>query len=234
MVDGIVDNEAARKTAEQETAAEEFKRKLIVADGELIPLAKHGPKGEDLFIASRFFPIPGPNVDIAGTSYDREDPHFYKEIDGVLYIELYAQREGDLVPIGKVDWQKEGEEANGHASVRYHVRIENQKEHEEKAAKFWDEARMATIAVSPEFENMGLGTLLIASSALVLHDRGATHFSPTVLLKGSVQGAIGKFVNIDKVVDSEGLASPKKGRIDKYFESPSFNKIFKDFAVPRG
>lgn len=228
MADGIPDNEAARKAAELEASVEEFKRRLISADGELIPLAKSGPKGEDIFITSRFFPIPGPNVDIAGTSYDRQNPHFYKEIDGVLYIELYTQKEGKLLPIGKVDWQKEGEEANAHASVRYDVRIKNQREHEERAAKFWDEARMATIAVSPDFENMGLGTLLLASSALVLHNKGATHFSSTILREGSIQSAVSKFADISK--SSRGPSYPQRGRIDKYFESPRFNQIFQDFA----
>ena len=235
MVDSVVNYEEARKAAEQEAAAEEFKKKLIVADGELISLAKPGPNGEKLFIAARFYKIPGDEIDLTGTWYDPASSRYFgdKIPDGLFLVDIHARKDGNFFPIGKVDWEKHGEEALPHANTRRVIRVTNEKEQEKLAREYWGEKTKPTIVVLEEFENMGLGTLLLAASALVLNNKGARYFSPTVLLPGSVQGAIGKFVNIDKVVNVEGYAYPKKGRIDEYFESPKFNQAFKDFAVPK-
>ena len=106
MTDGIVHNELGRAD-EREVAVEDFKRKLVDASGELIPLAKPGPHGEKIIHYLKIFYSSSEEVEVDAW-YDTSSPDFLEEIDGMLLLDIFAQEEDKLLPIGHIDWQKKG------------------------------------------------------------------------------------------------------------------------------
>jgi hypothetical protein len=200
-----------------------FKEGLAKADGTLFELRKTTPDGKKLFISARFVRAPQENLN------GDAEPEFWGwyrrhlPISSVLLLDVYAQTESGIVPLGHMDWSLQDGEANGSGNMHEAVRAKN--EHEMLARDMWSTG--TAFKTSPEYQKQNIGTLMIASSASVLPAVGARKFYTGALLPPA-ENTYGRFGLSEEDFFNEGKISPLP--ISRLSENVLVDKIISEFV----
>ncbi len=179
-----------------EIEVESFVEKIVKADGKLLNLpGKRSRLGEPLYISARY------GVD----SVDKDVRY--------LIIDVFASREDEYVPIGIYDWEIKGCKASGNKQRHGHLPAINEAQEvadrywatgegfhvrgddflkfaaEKGGFKMMNKLkRNGTIAneeqwTKPIYQQLGIGSLMISVSALVLNELGITEMELGTLSK---------------------------------------------------
>jgi hypothetical protein len=169
------------KSLAKEILFQQFVEKISVADGQLIPLPGTKSKlGEPLFISARF-------------GRDDVDPSIQ-----FLNVDVFAKRGEDFLPVGIYDWEVNGDVAVGnkqrhnHLAVvntaqqaadqywstgeAFHIRGDDLLKYAESLGGLEGMSKVRAMGlidteekwISPIYQNIGIGSLMISTSAIVL------------------------------------------------------------------
>ncbi len=214
-----------------------FKEELSKADGTLIPLRKTTSDGKRLYIATRNLPNPwkdfeqdtNPDTDTSkkvdsefrGWDQDRRGG----SMTGVMLVDVYAENEGKIVPMGHMDWWLRDDYANGGGQM--HQASKPQTEHEEEASKRWHKHDSTAFKVDYAYHKQGIGSLMIAASAIALPAIGIKKFYTGGLLEPAEKTYERFGVTED---DFEGRAFERHLPIERLSQHPQVNKVISEFV----
>src|SRR3989344_2226086 len=152
-----------------------YREAISKADGSLRLLRKTTTDGKVLHIAARHFDAPaneqntGVNKGFWGWN-DKSLP-----MSGVMLIDVYAGNpETDIQPLGHMDWCLRGERANGSGNM--HPAVLPKRGYEQLANEMWDSRTSTSFKIDPKYHKQGIGTLMVATSAVVLPSIGVKSF----------------------------------------------------------
>lgn len=169
----------------KESLTQQFVERIAKADGQLIsvPGIKSG-LGESIYISSRL-------------GSDEINPDI-----SYLNIDIFAQREGEYLPVGMYDWEIRGNQANGNkqrhgmfgiadqelqlqdtqwrTNEAFNIRSDNFLKYATQSGDFDGMTKLRETGIidnerkwsEPIYRGKGLGSLLITTSALVLEKQG--------------------------------------------------------------
>ncbi len=170
---------------------DEFKTLVGKADGTIVPLARQTAQGTELFIASRYVANP-----LLEDSPDAEE-YFYGwqeerkgvgAFTGVMVVDVYTKEDGEMLPIGHMDWWLQGDYANGGGNM--HGALVPRSEAEQKAQEMWgvpfSNGEKIAFKIQPEYQKQQIGSLMVATSSVVLANNGVSSFYTGVLLDPAV------------------------------------------------
>ncbi len=209
-----------------------FKGKIGKADGALIPLKRKAQDGKDLLITARYFPVPdegkSDNIDMGWT----EDTYYHEtDPNSLMIVDVYTKTEEGLTPVGHMDWWgKWYGYVNGGGNM--HAYVIPQNEHEVKAQEKWTtwHALNTAFRVDEEYQKSGIGSLMLASSAVVLQKQGFRRFYSGALL-APAQSTYRRFqIDLDdfpygKRWDDHNLP------LERLSKNPQVNKTIGDFVL---
>lgn len=202
----MIDSQGLEEHAVEETRPEVtvFKEQIAKVDGTLLPLRKTTADGKRLYITARHLRNPWEfyKVDTAPGYYDVErrikegadttaNTRFYgweedrikkgtPHMTGTVLIDTYLDNEGKIVPFGHMDWWLSGDYANGGGNM--HDASIPQGEHEKLAAQQWGRNEHVAFKVDYNHHQQGVGSLMLAASAVVLPAIGMKTFFSGALL----------------------------------------------------
>lgn len=169
---------------EQSGVEPQFMEALSRADGSLMPLTRKTVNGGRLFISARIVqnPLIEPESPANPDFYHWKQDWAGRQHTGVLLIDTFAEEEKDeLKPIGHIDWWLTGSYANGGGNM--HRALVPGNPHEELATERWgQETDYTAFKVEPEYQQQGIGSLMLATSAVTLQAQGVTEFYSGALL----------------------------------------------------
>lgn len=181
MIEGLSADQRHEQSAIDQTL---FREKLGQADGTLVPLARRSTDGKRLFIATRLVKNPAiePNSQANPDFYHWAQDWAGKKHTGAVLVDAFAEDdEGKLKPVGHIDWWLAGDYANGGGNM--HRALVPEHPHEELAVERWgQESDYTAFKVEPEYQQQGIGSLMLASSAVALPAQGVTEFYTGALL----------------------------------------------------
>lgn len=232
-----------------------FKEGISKADGTLLPLRKTTSDGKRLYVAARHLRNPWEyyEVDTAPGYYDvkrklKEDadttaiPSFWgweergdmpmHPMTGVLLVDVYAEQDGAIMPIGHMDWWLHEDYANGGGNMHQAPIPKN--ESERLASQRWGGYDYTAFKVEDDYQKQNIGSLMVAASATVLPAIGVRKFYTGALLEPAV-----------KTYERFGIRNREFPRVDgktlKPFDqhlpieilskSPQVNKTISEFVV---
>lgn len=221
MVDRRSHTSIQAESLEQVTRPEVliFKRELAKADARLFPLRQTTGDGKRLFIAARRMPRL-PEVDHKAANAPFWKLSWAQKLDGVIAIDVYVEEESSrITPLGHIDWGIEGDQASGAGNV--HGAFLPQNKHEELAQKRWADPK----AVTPDFTGFKLeddhhrrsiGTLMLATSGVVLSEAGAKSFFSGALLDPAVKTYNRFGIQKDEFVSDHGFVHLPIERLSRH------------------
>lgn len=172
-------SEIALQETKPEVAA--FKEEIARADGTLIPLRKHTADGKKLYIAARYLRNPG------DSESEEVDSRFWgwEDMTGVMLVDAYAENDARIVPLGHMDWWLHDDYANGGGNM--HAAPLGKGEHERLANERWHKYDYTAFKIDYEYHRQGIGSLMIAASAVALPAIGIKKFYTGGLLDPAVK-----------------------------------------------
>ncbi|MBP9816944.1 MAG: hypothetical protein KBD05_02855 [Candidatus Pacebacteria bacterium] len=199
-----------------------FKNLLSKADGTLYPLKKRTKDGKQLYITARQIFSP----EVGGT--ENVNPLFFKwqqlgenRADAVLLIDVYVGTESGRELIGRRDWWMNGEYASGagnmHDAVLPSTDYENTIGNSTSAFK-----------VADDYQRQNIGSLMLATSAVVLPALGVREFSGGVLLEPA-QKTFARFDIEEEDYISSALHEPLP--IERLSGHPGVEKLISEFVL---
>jgi GNAT superfamily N-acetyltransferase len=185
---------AVTETAPSEkapTSLVEFTSLVAENNGNLIPLERKTEQGKSLFITSRYIGNPAlEESPYAETGFYgwRDDKGLGAET-GVLIIDVYAEKDDGIAPIGHMDWWLQGDYANGGGNM--HAAAIPRNEIEERARDVWGGRHNlnrdnTAFKILPEYQRQKIGSLMLATSSVALKAVGVTKFYSGGLLDPAV------------------------------------------------
>lgn len=214
-----------------------YKEQIAKAEGTLIPLPKTTLDGKKLFITTRYIENPilqqgdqgptiqeniSPNVNSRFWGWAEDS----MEKTGVILVDIYAKDGREILPLGHMDWWLDKDYANGGGNM--HDAATPQNKHEQAARKRWDHRiEQAAFKVNPKYHNQGLGSLMLATSALVLEAKGIKRFYTGALLEPA-QNTYARF-NIQPL-DFQGSGNDRSLPIERLSKHPQVNKTIAQFV----
>lgn len=169
---------------QQVPSPDEFKELIARADGTLIPLEKQTSDGKRIFIATRYATNPylqdSPAADKYSLYWEIRKGRESEAFTAVLVTDTYIDEGGVFVPAGHMDWWLRGDYANGGGNMHEALLATAPQEESAKGHWKWDNLAFATV---PQYQNEGLGSLMLASSAIALAANGAARFYTGSLLE---------------------------------------------------
>lgn len=227
-----------------------FKEGIAKANGVLLPLRKTTTDGKRLYVAARHLRNPWEyhEVDTSPGYYDIErkikegvdtttvNSQFYgweeertKEggphMTGVVLVDIYTEQEGKIVPMGHMDWWLRDDYANGGGNM--HQAPLPREEHEQEASKRWYQHDYAAFKVDYENHRQGLGSLMVATSAVVLPVIGIRRFYTGVLLEPAKK-TYARFGI--KESDFPSILKESHLPIERLSQNPQVDKTIGDFV----
>lgn len=165
----------------------EYKGRIAKADGTLVPLAKKSTQGNQLFIASRYIVNPrledSPDAEKLFYGWE-EDRKGIGAFSGVVTIDVYAKEGDEIVPVGHMDWWLQGDYANGGGNM--HAAIVPRNEVEQRAQDRWGGRYgndHVAFKIEEEYRKQQIGSLMLATSSVVLPNADITRFYTGALLE---------------------------------------------------
>lgn len=213
-----------------------FKEQVAKADGAPIPLRKKTVDGKRLYITTRYIQNPVEeqvqHLTVLGETSNNVNRRFWGWKDdslpktGVMLVDVYAKEGKKVVPLGHMDWWLDNDYANGGGNM--HGAANPQSEHEKLAGKQWDDHyEQAAFKVDSRYHNQGLGSLMIAASAIVLPANGVRRFYTGAILEPA-QKTYARF-NI-RYSDFTGEGGDRALPIERLSKHPQVNKTIADFV----
>lgn len=203
-----------------------FKFLVERADGKLLPLTKPATNGKKIFIAATR--IANPFVEQS----PRADPHFWlwekdwdgKFHDGVVLVDVYAQGgNGDVDSIGHMDWWLSGSYANGGGNM--HQALRPQQPHEMAANEKWGRMQdHIAFSVDPDYQKQDFGTLMLATSGVVLPAIGVDRFYSGGLLEPAKK-TYARFGLTNFPIETQEASIP----IERLSDSPKVDEVIEGF-----
>lgn len=170
------------------TDVAEYKTRIAKADGTLIPLGRESNQGTRLFIASRYIANPtvedSPDAEKFFGGWERDDIGI-GAFTGVMLVDVYTKEDGQITPVGHMDWWLQGDYANGGGNE--HSAAIPRNDVEQRALDRWggrfnSRDDNTAFKVDPEYQKQQLGSLMLATSGAVLPALGIAGFYSGVLL----------------------------------------------------
>ena len=227
-----------------------FKEEIAKVDGTLVSLRKRTSDGKKLYIATRNLQNPwefyeentAPGYyDVKrrlkeGVDISNLEPMFYgweenshkdgkPHMTGVMLVDVYTEKDGKIVPMGHMDWWLRNDYANGGGQM--HQAAKPQTEHEEEAAKRWHKHDYTAFKVDYDYHKQGIGSLMIAVSAIALPAIGIKKFYTGGLLEPAVKTYEKFGVKED---DFEGRTFDRHLPIERLSQHPQVNKVITEFV----
>ena len=216
--------EAGKDTIVEDERIKEFKDLISKVDGALIPLRKTTSQEKKLFIATRYLEKPEDFDDenVNPWFWGWEDDKYSLPMTGVLLVDVYESDGKQILPLGHLDWFLSGDYANGGGNMHDAAIAKN--EHEKLANRRWNDL----IAFRVEYSNHkeGIGSLIVAASAVALPTLGVKRFYPGGLLAPAVKAYERFGVRKD---DFMGEGWDRHLLIGKLSQSPQVNKSISEF-----
>ncbi len=217
--------------SEQENTVEEiqpevveFREQVRKADGRLLPLRKTTPAGKKLYIAARHLknPLKEENPDSDPGFYGWEDRH--EPLTGVMLVDLYAEADAKITPLGHMDWWLLGVYANGGGNM--HQAPVPKGGHEQLASERWHD--YTAFKVDYEHHQQGYGSLMVATSAVVLPAIGIKRF-----YTGGLLGPAKKTYEHFGIRESDFPSRTQERHlpIERLSQNPQVNKIIAQFVT---
>lgn len=207
-----------------------FKEEITKADGTLIPLRKTTTDGKKLYIAARCLRNPrgneNENIYSKFWGWEEKDMSMHP-MTGVMLVDVYAQSDGKIVPLGHMDWWLHDDYANGGGNM--HAAPLAREEHEKLASERWHKYDYTAFKVDYEYHKQGIGSLMVATSALTLPAIGIKKFYTGGLLDPAVK-TYERFGIRDS--DFPDVAQPfdRHLLIERLSQSPQVNKTIVQFV----
>lgn len=196
---------------------ERLEQHIKKANGHLYPLRKE-ISGKKILFSIRHFKRNNLNSDTSLV------------IDSSLVIDVFSDEEPvgfDPTPIGHMDWWISGDHANGGANQHVFLEPNEGDSHEIAAKAKWEKSRKAFV-VDDEFSKNGIGSFLLAVSALALNNLGVKTFYPGLLLNAG-EATYDKFG-----ITLRGEGSMESGQksifLEKLNSSSQIEKSLSEFA----
>jgi hypothetical protein len=168
--------------AELEQDIDSFKENIAKADGTLIPLSKTTADGKPLYVAAKKIDKPCPE----GT--EGANPNFFgwraiewesRPMTSVLLIDIYLGENGEIKPLGHIDWWMNNDYANGGGNM-HSARIPAT-DYEKLANTKWPGP--TAFKIDYDYHKQNLGSFLVSCSAVVLPRIGVNSFYTGILLE---------------------------------------------------
>ncbi len=155
-----------------------YKEQVAKADGMLVPLIKPTQEGEKLYIVTKFLQNPDdvPNDDTDPEFWGWHDSKF--RMTAVMLVDVYAQSAEGMFPLGHMDWGLIDDYANGGGNM--HEALIPKNEYERLANQRWYDS--IAFKVDDNYHQQGIGSLLLATSAVALPAIGVKSFYTGVTL----------------------------------------------------
>ena len=193
------------------------------ADGQLIPLRKRTADGKKLYITARYIVKPEKkNQGLQNAFFWRFG--YTQTLDAVLAIDVYMGEDtSTLTPLGHRDWAIEDSKASGAGNV--HDAFIPKNKHEKLAQEKW--IGDTAFKVEKDYQSQGVGTLMLATSAIVLPKMGVESFRIGALLApakstykrfGIEQG--------DFVINNEFVHLP----MERLSQNPKVQEVISEFV----
>lgn len=230
-----------------------FKEEISKADGTLLALHKTTIDGRRLYIAARHVRNPWEyyEVDITPAEYDIErrlkegfdkkaNPDFYGwEEDrqregkpnntGVMLVDMYVELEGKITPIGHMDWWLREDYANGGGNM--HQATISQGDYEQAASNKWHKNDFTAFKVDYDQHYQGLGSLMVATSAVVLPAIGIKKFFTGGLLEPAIRTYQRFGISEEDFPPSiRGNVYARNLPIERLAQHPQVNKTISEFV----
>ncbi len=207
-----------------------FRERVAKADGSLIPLRKTTTDGKKLHIAVRHLRNPGEEKD------EDVNPRFYgfdKEMrghspimTGVLLIDVFGEEGQQIRPLGHMDWYSLHDDyANGGGNM--HAAAIPKSGHERLAGERWNEHDYTAFKVDNAHQGEGVGSLLVATSAVVLPAIGVKDFYTGALLYPAKRTYARFGISLE---DFTGRAYDRHLPIENLSQHPQVNKTIGEFV----
>ena len=205
-----------------------FREKVAKADGSLIPLRKNTSDGKKLYIAVRHLRNPGEEKDEDVNpwfyGFDKDMRVHLPLMTGVLLIDVYGEKEEQIRPLGHMDWYSLHDDyANGGGNM--HEAAVPRSEHEKLARNTW-EFDNAAFKVDYVHHREGIGSLMLATSAVVLPKIGVKNFYTGAILEPA-QKTYARFGI--KPEDFTGRGYNRHLPIERLSQHPQVNKAIAEF-----
>jgi hypothetical protein len=224
-----------------------FKESVSKGDGSLIVLRKTTRDGNKLYIAVRHLENPWEyyEKDTAPGYYDIErrikeganitavEPNFYgweedsmregsPDMTGVILVDVYTQTEDKILPLGHMDWWLRDDYANGGGQV--HQASKPQSEHEQAASRRWNQYDSTAFKVDYSYHSHGIGSLMLATSAVALPAFGTRKFFTGRLLD-SAKKTYARFGIQESDFPYDQNPWNRHLPIERLSENPQVNKV---------
>lgn len=168
--------------------------------------------GTQLLVRQTFNPYEQASPD-ANHHYWGWQRHPSRNYDSVLAVDAFVAVDDELTHVGHIDWAISGDYANGGGNV--HQGFIPKDKHEELAKEACIDDVLA-LRVQEAFQGRGLGSLMLATSAVALHAAGVTRFYSGGMLEPAQQ-LYGRF-GIRKADFPSGHAHDKHLPIERLIE----------------
>ncbi|OGD84620.1 hypothetical protein A2165_02270 [Candidatus Curtissbacteria bacterium RBG_13_40_7] len=205
-----------------------FKESVAKADGTLITLRKETPDGRTLYITTRNIknPTKVKNPDANPSFYgwrDSDEP--MDQFTNALLIDTYVGDGEKIVPLGHMDWWIHDDYANGGGNM--HEAGIPKSEHEQLSRQRWKDA----IGFKVEYghHQRGLGSLMLATSAVTLQALGVRNFYPGGLLEPAKR-TYSRFGIQDKNFPHTKNPWDRHLPIERLSQHPQINKTIGEFV----
>lgn len=153
-----------------------YRNKVAKADGKLVRLRKTTADGKVLYIATRH--LENPRRRHLGIGRDA-NPNFYKwdnrnPATGVVLVDVYIEDKAVRQPLAHMDWWLQKDYANGGGNM--HDAAIPRNDHEQLARERWYPNDYTAFKVDYDYHRQGIGSLMVATSAVVLPALGVRNF----------------------------------------------------------
>jgi len=167
-----------------------FSASITGVDGALVPLDRLASNGARLFITARIVANPNledsPDADEWFYGWDRERSSL-GAFTSVALIDTYAQNGDSVVPIGHMDWWLQEDYANGGGNM--HAAAVPKNDHEQLSLDRWGGrwgCDSTAFKLDTNYHGQRIGSLMLATSSLVLPSIGVSKFYTGVLLQPAI------------------------------------------------
>ncbi len=161
-----------------------FKSEIERTDGTLVPLEKRSKNGKRLFVTARYIrnPVIEPDPKAAPDFYHWREDWAGRQHTGVVLVDTYAEGDDVMIPVGHMDWWLTGDYANGGGNM-HRAAVPEQSHELASDARWGNTEDHIAFKVEPEYQQQGIGSLMLATSAVALPAAGVREFYSGGLLE---------------------------------------------------
>lgn len=226
-------NSGKRLSREARSAVNDYKTEISKADGSVIQLKKPTSDGRQLYIAARHIGNPlEPNT--PNTEHAKPDFYLWEDVSngwniatGVMLVDVYAENEAGIEPLGHMDWWLQYKYANGGGNM--HDAAIPTTDAEKLSRKRWHQNDFTAFKVDADYHGQGIGSLMIATTAVVLPAIGMNRFYTGVLLEPAKR-AYDRFEIKEDEFPTTGVISYRTLPISRLSKHPQVNRVIAAFV----